>query len=51
MWFSNTYCKICSPVEKVYFYAIVDHLVLNHIIKSKTEPSTNGIKRLLEVVS
>ena len=31
--------------------AIVDHLALVHIIKSKTEPATTRIKKLLEVLS
>ena len=31
--------------------AIVDHLTLMHIIKSKMELSTTGIKRLLELMS
>ena len=30
---------------------IADHLALTHIIKSKTEPATTGIKRLLELIS
>ena len=38
-------------LEKVDFDAIVDHLALVHILKSKTEPSTMRIKRLLEVLS
>ena len=29
----------------------VDHLALTHIIKSKAEPATTGIKRLLELIS
>ena len=33
------------------FDATVDHLVLMHIIKSKTEPATMRIKRLLELIS
>ena len=32
-----------------YFDAIVDHLALVHILKSKTEPGTSWIKRLSEV--
>ena len=36
---------------KVDFDAIVDHLALIHILKSKTEPVTPRIKRLLEVLS
>ena len=33
------------------FNAIVDHLVLTCIIKSKAEPATTRIKRLLELIS
>ena len=35
----------------VNFDAIVDHLMLTHIIKSKTEPATTQIKRLLKLMS
>ena len=38
-------------LKRVDFDAIVDHLVLMHIIKSKTEPATTRIKSLLELVS
>ena len=38
-------------LKKVHFDVIVDHLALVHILKSKTEPATPGIKRLLEVLS
>ena len=38
-------------LKKVDFDAIVDHLALVHILKSKTEPATPRIKRLLEVFS
>ena len=38
-------------LKKVDFDAIVDHLELVHILKSKTEPATARIKRLLEVLS
>ena len=37
--------------KKVDFDAIVDHLALVHILKSKTEPATARIERLLEVLS
>ena len=37
--------------KRVDFDAIVDHLVLTHIIKSKMEPATIRIKRLLELIS
>ena len=38
-------------LKKVDFDAIVDHLTLVYILKSKTEPATPRIKRLLEVLS
>ena len=38
-------------LKGVDFDAIVDHLVLTHIIKSKAEPATTRIKRLLELIS
>ena len=37
--------------KRVDFDAIVDHLALTHIIKSKVEPVTTKIKRLLELIS
>ena len=36
---------------KVNFDAVVDHLALAHIIRSKVEPATTRIKRLLEVLN
>ena len=38
-------------LKRVDFDAVVDHLVITHIIKSKMEPATNRIKRLLEDLS
>ena len=38
-------------LKKVDFDAIVNHLSLTHIIKSKAEPATIRIKRLLELIS
>ena len=38
-------------LKRVDFDAIVDHLALMHIIKSKVEPTTAKIKRLLELIS
>ena len=38
-------------LKRVDFDAIVDHLALMHIIKSKMEPVTTRIKRLLELIS
>ena len=37
-------------LKRVDFDAIVDHLALIHIIKSKMEPTTTRIKRLLELI-
>ena len=36
-------------LKRVDFDAIVDHLALKHIIKSKMEPATTRNKRLLRV--
>ena len=38
-------------LRKVDFDAIVDHLAIMQIMRSKVEPATNRIKRLLEVLS
>ena len=38
-------------LKKVDFDAVVDHLAITHIIKSKAEPVTTRIKRLLELLS
>ena len=38
-------------LKRVDFNAIVDHLLLTHIIKSKAELATVRIKRLLELIS
>ena len=38
-------------LNRVDFDVIVDHLALAHIIKSKAEPATTRIKRLLELIS
>ena len=38
-------------LKRVDFDAIVDHLALTHIIKSKAEPATTRIKRPLELIS
>ena len=38
-------------LKRVGFDAIVDHLALTHIIKSKAKPVTPRIKRLLELIS
>ena len=38
-------------LRKVDFDAVVDHLAIIQIMRSKVEPATNRIKRLLEVLS
>ena len=38
-------------LRKVDFDAVVDHLAIVHILRSKIEPATARIKRLLEVSS
>ena len=38
-------------LKKVDFDAVVDHLAITHIMKSKVEPATTRIKRLLELLS
>ena len=38
-------------LKRLDFNAIMDHLSLTHIIKSKAEPATIRIKRLLELIS
>ena len=38
-------------LKKVDFDAIVDHLAITHIMRSKAEPATTRTKRLLELLS
>ena len=38
-------------LKKVDFDAVVDHLAITHIMRSKAEPVTIRIKRLIEVLS
>ena len=38
-------------LKKVDFDAVVDYLAIMHIMKSKMEPATNRIKRLIEMLS
>ena len=38
-------------IQNVGFDAIVDHLMLTHMIKSKMEPAATRNKRLLELIS
>ena len=38
-------------LKKVDFDAVVDHLAITHIMRSKAEPVTTRIKRLIELLS
>ena len=38
-------------LKRVDFDIVVDYLAITHIMKSKMEPATNRIKRLLEILS
>ena len=38
-------------LNKVDFDAVVDHLAITHIMRSKAEPATTRIKRLVELLS
>ena len=38
-------------LKRVDFNAVVDHLAITHIMRSKAEPATTRIKRLLELLS
>ena len=38
-------------LKKVDFDAVVNHLAITHIMRSKAEPTTTRIKRLLELLS
>ena len=38
-------------LKKVDFEAVVDHLAITHIMRSKAEPTPTRIKRLIELLS
>ena len=48
---ANNITSFVNLLKKVDFEAIVDHLALVHILKSKAESATTRIKGLLEVMS
>ena len=50
VWISHKH-SFSHLLKRVDFNEIVDHLSLTHIIKSKAEPATVRIKRLLELIS
>ena len=43
--------RLSHLLKRVGFNAIIDHLSLTHIIKSKAEPANVRIKRLLKLIS
>ena len=59
--YSNTELEMCGLamnittfahlLKKVDFDAIVNHLAITHIMRSKAEPVTTRIKRLIELLS
>ena len=51
MWICYQYHHIFTSVKRVDFDVVVDHLAITHIMKSKMEPATTRMKRLLEVLS
>ena len=51
VWFSYKYNQFSHLLKRVDFDVLVDHLALTYIIKSKAEPATAKIKRLLELIS
>ena len=51
VWFGCKYSQFPHLLKRVDFDVIVDHLALTHIIKSKAEPASARIKRLLELIS
>ena len=38
-------------LKTVDFDAVVDHLAMTHIMKSKSEPATNRIQRVMEILN
>ena len=51
MWLAINIASFSHLLKRVDFDAIVDHIALMHIIKSKVELTTTRIKRLLELIS
>ena len=51
MWNGYKLASFSHLLKRIDFDAIVDHLALTHIIKSKVQPATTRIKRLLELIS
>ena len=51
MWIAINIASFAHLLRKVDFDAVVDHLAITQIMRSKVEPATSRIKRLLEVLS
>ena len=51
MQIGNKYSKFAHLLRKVDFDAVVHHLAITQIMRSKVKPATNRIKRLLEVLN
>ena len=49
MWTNNKHCKFFTLIKRVDFNAIVDHLSLTHIIKSKAETAMTRIKKIVRI--
>ena len=50
-WLAINIASFVHLLRKVDFDAVVDHLAIMHIMRSKVEPATARIKRLLDVLS
>ena len=51
MRFMSKYQLLQTSTFKGIFDCTIDHLALTHIMKNNTEPGSERIKRLLEVLS
>ena len=49
--FAINIARFAHLLKRVDFDPVVDHLAITYIMKSKMEPATNRIKRLLEILS
>ena len=49
--FAINIASFAHLLKRVDFDVVVDHLAITHIMKSKMEPATNRLKRLLEILS
>ena len=49
--FAINIASFAHLLKRVDFDAVVDHLSITHIMRSKVEPATNRIKTVLEILS